>query len=249
MEIMKLYLKIRRQNTPEADPYWEEFYLSFRNGMTVAEALCEIQKNPVNVQKEAVSPVVWDECCGDGTCGACAMLINGKPGLACKVNIRELKQPVTLKPLSKFPVVRDLACDRSSFFDSLAKMEIAPTVETNRRSAPMIIYHSDQEMITGLSRCIDCGLCLEACPRFNKRSSFLGPAVIAKTFLAGLVFGSKKNGERMKAVMGEGGIEDCINLKKCEKACPNDVPLLWAIARMKREVTRHAFLKFFGNRE
>ena len=38
--------------------------------------------------------------CREGVCGSDAMNINGKNGLACLTNLRTLKDPIVLKPLS-----------------------------------------------------------------------------------------------------------------------------------------------------
>jgi len=37
--------------------------------------------------------------CREGVCGSDAMNINGKNGLACITNLRELKEPIVLRPL------------------------------------------------------------------------------------------------------------------------------------------------------
>jgi succinate dehydrogenase / fumarate reductase iron-sulfur subunit len=41
--------------------------------------------------------------CREGVCGSDAMNINGKNGLACITNLKELKEPVELRPLPGLP--------------------------------------------------------------------------------------------------------------------------------------------------
>lgn len=54
--------------------------------------------------------------CHEGICGTNAMNINGKNGLACITRIDDLEQPIVIRPLSGFPVVRDLIVDLTEFF-------------------------------------------------------------------------------------------------------------------------------------
>ena len=82
----------------------------------------DIQKNPINSEGKKVRPVVWECNCLEDVCGTCTMVINGKTRQSCSALIDKLMQPITLQPLSKFPVVRDLAVDRSRMFEArLAK--------------------------------------------------------------------------------------------------------------------------------
>src|SRR5208337_5430709 len=116
-------LKIKRQNNPTSKSYWEEFELAWNPGMNVISALMEIAANPVTRDGKATTPITYDSCCLEEICGSCAMLINGRAGMACSSLLDHLKQPITLEPLSKFPVVRDLAVDRSVIFENLKKVK------------------------------------------------------------------------------------------------------------------------------
>lgn len=70
---------ITRQDEPETSPYTEEFELAYRPGMNVISALMEIQRNPVNAKGDNTVPVCWESNCLEEVCGACSMVINGKP--------------------------------------------------------------------------------------------------------------------------------------------------------------------------
>src|ERR1700694_5601836 len=112
-------IKIKRQNTPTSKPYWEEFELAYHSGMNVISSLMEIAANPVTRDGKATTPITYDSNCLEEVCGSCAMLINGKARMACSALIDNLEQPVKLEPFSKFPVVRDLAGERSALFWNL----------------------------------------------------------------------------------------------------------------------------------
>jgi succinate dehydrogenase / fumarate reductase iron-sulfur subunit len=95
-------IKIRRQQTPKAEPHWEEFSLAWKPGMNVISSLMEIAENPVTRDGKQTSPITYDSNCLEEVCGSCAMLINGKARMACSALIDKLDQPVLLEPLSKF---------------------------------------------------------------------------------------------------------------------------------------------------
>src|SRR5437667_7679303 len=114
--------KIKRQSTPDAQPRWEEFELPWHPGMNVISSMMEIARNPVTREGKPTTPITYDSNCLEEVCGSCAMLINGKARMACSALIDKLEQPIRLEPFSKFPVVRDLAVDRSVLFENLKRL-------------------------------------------------------------------------------------------------------------------------------
>ena len=114
---------ITRQDSPNSAPYEEEFEVPYRPNMNVISALMEIRRNPVNAKGQDTTPVTWDMNCLEEVCGACSMVINGKPRQSCSALIDQLEQPIRLEPMKTFPVVRDLQVDRSRMFDALKKVK------------------------------------------------------------------------------------------------------------------------------
>ena len=112
-------IKIKRQATPTAKSYWEEFAVPYQPNMNVISALMDIAADPVTRDGKATTPITYDSNCLEEVCGSCAMLINGRARMACSALIDNLEQPIRLEPFSKFPVVRDLAVDRSVLFENL----------------------------------------------------------------------------------------------------------------------------------
>jgi succinate dehydrogenase / fumarate reductase iron-sulfur subunit len=163
MATSTVLLRIRRQLTPESRPYWEEFEVRLRRGMNVITALMDIAENPVDRFGRPTTPIVYDANCLEEVCGSCAMLINGKAATACSALIHKLEHPISLEPLSKFPVVRDLAVDRSVLFENLIRVKAWVPVDGTYDLGPgPRIQPSTQEEMYPLSRCISCCLCLEA---------------------------------------------------------------------------------------
>jgi len=116
-------LKIKRQLTPDAPSTWEEFEINYRPNMNITSALMDIAANPVTRGGKKTTPVTYDSNCLEEVCGSCAMIINGKARMACSSLIDHLEQPIKLEPFSKFPIVRDLAVDRSVIFENLKKVK------------------------------------------------------------------------------------------------------------------------------
>ena len=107
--------KIKRQASPGSQAYWEEFELPWKRHMNVISSLMDIAANPVTREGKPTTPLTYDSNCLEEVCGSCAMLINGRARMACSALVDNLEQPIRLEPLSKFPVVRDLAVDRNYF--------------------------------------------------------------------------------------------------------------------------------------
>jgi len=238
-ESKTIVLKIKRQGRPEVKPYWEEFHLPYRPYLNVITCLQEIQKNPRTFDGRRTTPVVWEQSCLEEVCGSCTMLINGRVRQACSSLVDQLGSPISLEPMTKFPVVRDLVVNRKSVFEGFKRVKAWVALEQNETSGPgPNIYPELAEMRYALSKCMTCGCCLEACPQVNDRSDFIGPAAINQVRL----FNSHPTGARLKkdrllALMEEGGIEDCGNAQNCVKVCPKGIPLVTSIIETNREMT------------
>lgn len=235
----RVSLKVKRQLAANQPGYWEEFSIPYKAQMNVISLLLEIQKKPVNAQGEPTTPVVWECNCLEEVCGACTMIINGRARQACSTLVEQLQQPIVLKPLSKFPVVRDLMVDRSIMFENLKKVKAWLPIDGTHDLGPgPRLAQKIQEEAYPISRCMTCGCCLEACPNVNAKSKFIGPAALAQAKL----FNSHPTGamnkeERLDAIMGVGGIVDCSNSQNCVKVCPKQIPLTRNIARLNRDTT------------
>lgn len=240
---------ITRQNGPDAAPYEETFEVPYRQNMNVISALMEIRKNPVNSKGEQTSPVMWDMNCLEEVCGACSMVINGTPRQSCAALIDQLEQPIRLEPMSTFPVVRDLIIDRERMFDALKQVKAWIPIDGTHDLGPgPRMPEKKRQWAYELSKCMTCGVCLEACPNVNDSSNFIGPAAISQARL----FNSHPTGEmnaseRLSGLMEDGGIDGCGNSQNCVQVCPKGIPLTTSIAAMNRATNIQAFKNFFGS--
>jgi len=231
-------LKIKRQNDPTDFPYWEEFEVEVSDKMTVALAL-------------STTPVIWECSCLDGMCGACAMIINGKAQLACLTVIDDLDQSITIEPLSKFPVVRDLRVDRTKMFKTLSN--VGPWNEIDNLLADGLGQRQsakEQADLFPYSECVMCGICLETCPQISGRSLFTGAFVFAQTFIANHHYiGCFNKDERLDLLLQRGGLPDCAGAGNCETFCPKGIPLTEAIARLERNANSHSLFSLSCERQ
>jgi succinate dehydrogenase / fumarate reductase iron-sulfur subunit len=242
-------IRIKRQDTPTSAPRWEEFSLPYRPNMNVISCLMEIRKRPITKQGAKTSPIAWDAACLEEVCGSCTMLVNGRPCQACSQLVDRLEPgPITLEPLTKFPVVRDLQVDRSPMFDALKKVKGWIPIDGTYDLGPgPKMPEAEREIAYAFSRCMTCGCCMEACPQYNDRSDFIGPAPIAQVRLFNAHPTGKMNAhERLDAIMGKGGLEDCGNAQNCIEVCPKEIPLTEAFGELGRQTTVLWLKRLFG---
>ncbi|BAB06810.1 succinate dehydrogenase iron-sulfur subunit [Halalkalibacterium halodurans] len=240
---------ITRQDDPDSSPYEEEFQVPYRQNMNVISALMEIRRNPVNSKGETSTPVAWEMNCLEEVCGACSMVINGKPRQSCTALVDQLEQPIRLEPMKTFPVVRDLVIDRSRMFDSLKKVKAWIPIDGTYDLGPgPRMAESKRQWAYELSKCMTCGVCLEACPNVNSKSEFIGPAPLSQVRLFNAhPTGEMNKEERLQAIMGDGGLANCGNSQNCVQSCPKGIPLTTSIAALNRSATLQSFKNFFGS--
>ena len=235
----KVVFRVKRQDSPTAKPYWEEYHLPYQPYLNVITCLQQTRKILHTFDGRPTTPIVWESSCLEEVCGICTMVINGRVRQACSTLVDQLEQPVTLEPMKKFPLVRDLAVDRSSMFQNLKRVKAwVPLEDTADHGPGPKILPKDQHVNYALSRCFSCGACLEVCPQVSDRDSFVGAAIISQARLFNRhPIGKEIEIERLRALTGPGGIEDCGNAQNCVKICPKEIPLVDSIAEVNREIT------------
>ncbi len=236
-------VKIKRQESPDAKPHWEEFHVLYRPYLNVTICLQEIRKNPKTFDGRPTTPVAWESDCLEEVCGICTMVINGKVRQSCSALVDQLDWPISLEPMRKFSVVRDLVVDRSILFETLKRIKAWVQIDGTHALGPgPRISQEEQEENYVLSRCFSCGCCLDVCPQVNDRSDFIGAMAINQVKLFNSHPLGKMNAkDRLRSLMAPGGIEDCGNSQNCVKACPKEIPLVTSIAEVNLEMTQSLF--------
>ena len=240
-------IKIKRQDAPDTKPYWEEFAVPYRRNLNVTSILMDIALRPTTRDGKATTPIVYDSNCLEEICGSCAMLINGRARMACSALVDQLEQPIKLEPFTKFPVIRDLQVDRSVLFENLKKVKAWVPVDGSYDlgSGPKMTVE-EQEVAYPLSSCISCCCCMEACPQFNENTGFVGAATISQVRLFNThPTGKALKRERLAALMGDGGIQECGYAQNCVEVCPKEIPLTTSISNVGKDVMKQAISDLF----
>ena len=242
-----IQFRIWRQDTADQTGRYEDFKIPYYKGANVISCLMAIQRNPVTADGKKTTPVTWDSSCLEQVCGSCAMNINGRVRMACSTLVDSLEQPITLEPMRKFPVVRDLTVKRDRMFEALKKVKAWVNLDGTHNLGPGPRQSQDEQAERYvLSTCISCGSCLEACPQVSVGNSFVGAAAISQARLFNSHPTGKMNAdERIHGLMGEGGIQDCGKAQNCVQVCPKEIPLTESIAIMNRQVTKQAVKDLF----
>lgn len=160
-------------------------------------------------------------------CGACAMIINGTPALACNTFADEIKgEKLVLEPLSKFPVVADLIVDRGIIYENLkqAKVYLENFAVSKKR-------HHAQQYST--AKCLKCGLCLEVCPNYHPGAAFFGAVLANEGYLT--VSQSKSKDLPVKKEYKEHFGAGCSKALSCQSVCPAGIETITSILRMNRK--------------
>ena len=236
---MKITVRIKRQNSFEAEAFYQTILCDCDAETNIATLLREINAEEVlDIDGIPVGEIAWECSCLQKKCGACAMRINGVPRLACDTKIGDLKsKTVTLEPLKKFPVVRDLIVDRSVLRENLIALHNWLESEaTKSRKTVDLAYDA--------SRCIQCGCCLEVCPNFTAGESFFGAAAFVP---ASRILSQLPNGKKNDLVQeyGKHIYNGCGKSLSCHDICPVGIDVEHKLSNSNAVAVWKRFLRFF----
>ncbi len=237
----RLQIRVLRYNphTPALAPHWQSYEVEDAPGTTLFIALTEI--------REKLDPSLqFDFVCRAGICGSCAMLIDGRPGLACRTLTAKLGSTITLAPLPVFKLVGDLSVDTGSWMRGMSErlqawvhqVEEAPDLRRiEARMEPELA-----EQIYELDRCIECGCCVAACGTARMREDFVGAVALNKIARLRLDPRDTRDDEQFYELIGDDdGVFGCMSLLACHDLCPKQLPLATQIAYLRRRMVALAW--------
>ncbi len=237
-----LEFKIFRYNPidEESVPHMDTFELDEYDSMTLFIALNRI--------RDELDPTLqFDFCCRAGICGACAMVINGRPGLACNTQTRDLPKKITLHPLPVFKLIGDLSVDTGVWFHNV-NQRIESWIHTQKEFDPEAIEdrmeNSTANEIFELDRCIQCGCCIAACGTARMREDFLGAYSINRLARFYIDPRDERSDEEFYDIIGsDQGVFGCLGLLGCEDVCPKHIPLIDQLGMMRRKMAFRSLRK------
>ena len=192
-------------------PYEKTYTIPYTREMRVLEALDYIVE-------EIGDSLAYQWVCGVKKCGMCGMLVNGKVQLGCW----EPVQPqMLIEPLPNFPVVRDLVIDRAQYEANLLSLKPRIMRSEPYSDFPEALNSTIMKDTSVMSHCIECLLCVAACPAVGE--SFAGPAPLVQ--LAKFAYDPRDHGDRAKLALDTAGIDNCVSCYQCSASCPSGIPV------------------------
>jgi len=223
-------------------PHMQTFVLDETENMTLFIAL--------NRLREEQDPgLIFDFCCRAGICGACAMVVNGRPRLACQTKTVDLPEQITLLPLPVYRLIGDLSVDTGSWFREMYQTTES-WIHTNKTFDPTALEERMEnevaEQIYELERCIECGCCVAACGTARLRDDFLGAASLNR--VARFVVDprdQRTDRDYFEIIGNDEGIFGCMGLLGCEDVCPKNLPLQNQLGFLRRKMGITAIKEIF----
>ena len=234
----KLRFNVMRYNpkVPGDTPRMQSYELEEADGMTLFIALTEIrEKQDPSLQ--------FDFVCRAGICGSCAMVIDGRPGLACRTLTKNLGEEITLAPLPFFELIGDLSVDTGKWMRAMSeRLEAWVHMKVQELDLRRIEEPMDPalaEKIYELDRCIECGCCVAACGTARMREDFVGAVGLNKIARFRLdPRDTRTDADYYEVVGDDNGVFGCMSLLACHDVCPKTLPLQTQIAFVRRKMVR-----------
>lgn len=229
----------RYQPETDAQPHWESFDIPMARGMTVLEGLHTV--------RETLDPSLsWRYSCRMGVCGSCAMVINGKPALACNTQVHDIDDTeIRLEALWNFSIVKDLVTNLTPAFEKHRrhKPHIVRTDTVELREEQRELRQSPAELVDYLqfAYCIKCCACIAACPTAAMAEGFHGPMPLMTAHRYNADSRDDGFDERKNVVTEHLGVSHCHYAGECSRVCPKGVDPARAIQLMKRDLVADLF--------
>jgi len=237
----RLRFEIFRYNPEDgnSEPHTDIFELEETPFMTLYIALSQIrEKQDPSLQ--------FDFACRSAICGSCAMMVNGRPALACRTLTSDLPAKIQLYPLPTFKLIGDLSVDTGTWFRQMAEKTEAWIHEQLPFDPDGVEARMSDDVAAALyegDRCIECGCCVASCGLANVDADFLAGAGMNR--VARFMMDprdSRSDAEWFDVVAGEQGVFACIGLMACEDVCPKELPLLEVYAYLRRRIVGARFV-------
>ena len=232
----KVRINVVRYNPQERGsiPRMQTYELEEADGMTLFIALNEIRETQD-------ASLQFDFVCRAGICGSCAMVINGRPGLACRTLTQSLGPEISLAPLPVFELIADLSVNTGKWMRAMSKrlqawvhmkQEAVDIARLEERMEPELA-----QKIYELDRCIECGCCVAGCGTARMREDFVGAVGLNKIARFRLDPRDARTDEDFYELVGDDtGVFGCMSLLACHDVCPKALPLATQIAFVRRKM-------------
>jgi succinate dehydrogenase / fumarate reductase iron-sulfur subunit len=167
--------------------------------------------------------VRWN--CKAGKCGSCGGEVNGKPRLMCMDRLDQypIGEPVAIRPMKSFPVLKDLVCDVS--WNYKVNKRIPPFKMRVLREEPRF-SQGEADRVQEFRKCIECFLCQNVCHvlrEHDQQEAFGGPRFFVR--VAGLEMHPLDVDNRLRMLKDDLGLGLCNITKCCTEVCPESIKI------------------------
>ena len=198
-----------------------------------------------HIQRHLEPTLSYRFACRVGMCGSCAMTVNGVARWTCRTHVAKVagaNGALQIAPLANLPVIKDLACDMSEFFDKWARAKGSFEGSGTRHDDFAEVAPASAERVAADAgiECIGCGVCYASCDVVAWRPEFLGPAALNRAWTLVNDVRDEAGVERLRAVAGDAGCHVCHTQGTCTERCPKQIAPTAGIAGLKRRAARAA---------
>jgi len=237
----KLILRVYRYK-PGHDPHYDTIPVEVPDTANVLDAI-------ERAWDDHDRTLMFRHACHHASCGSCGLRVNGVEKLPCVTPVADYADGATLtiEPMRNFPVITDIAVDASPLFErmQLVGMPIIREAEPLRADGKTIFPEGVRDF-DRFENCIECGLCLSACPSMAADPLYLGPvALAAAERVLATSSDSAKRSRILALIDDEHGLWRCHSAWECTEVCPYQVNPAEAIMRLKRIVAAEKFKRLF----
>ena len=204
--------------------------------------------------------IQFRHACHHASCGSCGVRVNGIERLPCVTAISDVWDgvgDVIIEPLRNFPVIADLVVDVGALFKRLEASEMRPIRalehalpvaigEPSRTNGGSVATPEGIERFMRFESCIECGICISACPTAALGGKFFGPAGLAALHRARQDATDPGKVEALLSIAdGEHGVWRCHSAWECTERCPQGLDPAGAIMALRRELTARRVKRLF----
>jgi fumarate reductase iron-sulfur subunit len=223
----------------KADGGYRTYVVPQRENQTVLDVVTWVQRH-------ADPTLSYRFACRVGMCGSCAMTVNGRPRWTCRTHSSQAIEDGRLEigPLANLPIIKDLACDMTAFFEKWQKAKGAFAASKSRRDPIERIAPSTPQRVAAdeAVECINCAVCYAACDTVRWNEDYLGPAALNRAWTLVNDVRDAGNRGRLAAVAADGGCHACHSHQSCQQHCPKALNPTASIAGLKRR-TMQAYIR------
>ena len=234
---MNVRLVVSRSRRGDRKRHFDRFDVEIEPGATLLDALLALRR------RHDPSLVIRHSCM-HASCGTCGVRVNGREALACDTKAADLGPggSIRVEPLSNQRVVGDLATDMVDFYARFepAGMPLVRASETSAKAVPP----PGIKAFGRFENCIECGLCLSACPISRADRAYIGPAALAAAARVVAEPRSLELGPVLALAAESDSVWRCRDAMACTAVCPSAVEPARALLTLRRHVAWRGLKRF-----